>query len=52
MLFAFIDFMLGIMNIVLYMTNGTFISAFMAGCCFCAGIAILLDKIFDKFLGG
>lgn len=49
MLFVFIDFMLGLMNIVLYMTNGAFISAFMAGFCFSVGIAILLDKIFDKF---
>ena len=49
MLFAFIDFMLGLMNIVLYMTNGAFISAFIAGACFGMGVAILLDKIFDKF---
>lgn len=49
MLLAFIDFMLGLMNIVLYVTNGAFISAFVAGFCFGAGIAIFLDKIFDKF---
>lgn len=49
MLFAFIDFMLGLMNIVLYMTSKAFISAFMAGFCFGMGIAILLDKIFNKF---
>lgn len=49
MLFVFIDFILGLMNIVLYMTSGAFISAFMAGFCFGMGIAILLDKIFNKF---
>lgn len=40
MLLVFIDFMLGLMNIVLYMTNGAFINAFVAGFCFGAGIAI------------
>lgn len=49
MLFAFIDFMLGLMNIALYMTNGAFISALMAGFCFGMGTAIILDKIFNKF---
>ncbi len=46
MLFVFLDFMLGLMNIVLYMTGGTFISAFTAGFCFGMGTAILLNKIF------
>ena len=49
MLFIFIDFMLGLMNIVLYMTNGAFISAFAAGFCFGMGTAMALDKILSKF---
>ena len=49
MLFIFIDFMLGLMNIVLYMTKGAFINALVAGFCFGMGTAILLGKIFDKF---
>lgn len=48
MLFAFINFMLGLMNIVLYMTDEAFISAFAAGFCFGMGVAIFLDKIFNK----
>ena len=48
MLFIFIDFMLGLMNIALYMTNGAFISAFTAGFCFGMGTAMALDKILSK----
>lgn len=48
MLFIFIDFMLGLMNIALYMTNGAFISALVAGFCFGMGTAMTLDKILNK----
>lgn len=49
MLFVFIDFMLGLLNIALYMTNGAFISALTAGFCFGMGAAMVLDKILNKF---
>lgn len=49
MLFIFIDFMLGLMNIMLYMTNGAFISALVAGFCFGMGTALTLNKILDRF---
>lgn len=49
MLFIFIDFMLGLMNIALYMTNGAFINALAAGFCFGMGTAMALDKILNKF---
>ena len=49
MLFAFIDFMLGLLNIALYMTSGTFISALTAGFCFGMGTAMTLDKILNKW---
>ena len=49
MLFIFIDFMLGLLNIVLYMSIGAFISALAAGFCFGMGTAMALDKILSKF---
>ena len=49
MLFIFIDFLLGLMNIALYMTNGAFISALVAGFCFGMGTAMALDKFLNKF---
>ena len=49
MLFIFIDFMFGLMNIALYMTNGAFISALTAGFCFGMGTAMALNKILNKF---
>lgn len=47
MLFIFIDFMLGLMNIALYMINGAFISALTAGFCFGMGTAMALNKILN-----
>ena len=48
MLFIFIDFMLGLMNIAFYMTKGAFINALAAGFCFGMGTAMVLDKILNK----
>ncbi len=49
MMFAFVDFALGLLNLALYEAHGNFVNAFTAGFCFGMGIAILLDKIFDRW---
>lgn len=49
MLFIFIDFMLGLMNIAFYMTKGAFINALVAGFCFGMGTATALNEILDDF---
>lgn len=43
------DFTLAAMNATLYMETGRFISAFASGFCCAMGVAIILDKILNKF---
>ncbi len=49
MMFILCDFALGLMNIALFIAKGHFASAFTAGFCFGIGVALLLDKIVDKW---
>lgn len=49
MMFILYDFALGLMNIALFIAKGHFANAFTAGFCFGMGIALLLDKIFDRW---
>lgn len=47
MIFIFVDFLLGLLNLFLCIYNGSVINGFTAGFCLGVGTALLLDKIMD-----